>query len=118
MTDIKPEDKTPIPAATISPEEYKPTPLELEYVENLKVQLGELYDAEFDKLSFQERVANMKIVKKTMEKMPKRSEGQVPIQPDPVPIQNQVKNHLERIATGDDLLKNRPTSVFFVTKPK
>jgi len=93
-------------------------PLVLEYAENLKAQLGDLYEAEYDKLPLKDRIATMKIVKKTLDKIPNRSEGKAPIVPEPDVNKSKVKNHIQRYEAGEDLLSLPKTSVFTISKPK
>lgn len=73
----------------------------VEYAELLKVQLGKLYDPELDQKPLKERIDEMKIVKKTMDKLQgnRRSEGQAPIDPMPsinTPIQTVVDKCKDR----------------------
>lgn len=95
-------------------------PLIVEFAETLKTQLGDCYDQEFDKLPLKDRIQQMKLVKKTMEKLAvsqKRSEGKAPIEPDPVPLKNKVKSVFDRHTEGLDLIDSLPkSSVFFCSK--
>lgn len=85
----------------------------LEYAETLKSQIGNLYEPEYDKLSLKERIATMKTIKRVMDKQPVRSEGRLPVQPEPDIKDKKFKNHLERAAEGD--LKPIKTSTFSLT---
>lgn len=101
----------PTPAPTVNPP--IDDPLLVEYANTLKEQLGDVYDAEFDKLPLKERIANMKLQQKTLEKMGHRSEGKKPKEPEPDTKKNKVLNHLERFEAG--ILEPPKSSVFNVT---
>lgn len=85
----------------------------VEYADNLKTQLGDLYDAkEYDKLPLKERIATMKIIKKTLDKMPTRSEGKPPIAPEPEGAYAKVKDHVDRWKAGERGFQN--SSIFAI----
>lgn len=100
-----PEPAAPIvppAAAPVIPPTEVPTddPLHIEYAESLKLQLGTYYDKEMDALPLAVRIKQMKIIKKTIDKIPTRSEGTPPVTP-PVPAVNKVKNHVEAWKAGN-----------------
>lgn len=106
---VKAEPNVPI---IEQPKVVQDDPLIIEYASSLQKELGEFYDADFDKLPVKERINQMKIVKKTIDKMPKRSEGAVPISPEPEGLHKQ-KNVLERWQEG---YQPSRTSVFSISK--
>lgn len=78
----------------------------MEYAENLKAELGEFYEADFDKLALKQRIEAMKIVKKAMSKLPIRSEGKAPRAPEPDINKNRIKTHVERWEAGEKQTKS------------
>lgn len=76
-------------------------PLLVDYANDLKSQLGELYDTDLDKLPLKEQIASMKLLKKASEKLSlnRKSEGKSPIDPTPEP-KNKVKDHVTRWNEG------------------
>jgi len=86
-------------------------PLVLEYANSLKESLGELYDADMDKMEIKERISTMKLVKKSMDKLLKdrKSEGKAPIDPKPE-TKHKVLNAIQRAEQGIDPLEHIRTS--------
>lgn len=76
-------------------------PLLKDYANDLKSQLGDLYDTDLDQLPLKEQIASMKLLKKASEKLSlnRKSEGKAPIDPTPEP-KNKVKDHVTRYAEG------------------
>jgi hypothetical protein len=85
--------------------------LVVEYAETLKTELGKFYDEAFDKLPLKDRIAAMKIVKMTKEKIGVRSEGKPPVGPDPT-AKNHIKDHLEAWEAGERSPKSNASCNF------
>lgn len=95
----------PQAAPKTEPSSKEIDPLLLEYEKDLKSQIGEMYDPEFDQLSLKDRINNMRLIKKTMDKIvnDRKSEGNPPIKPEPQTTQK-ILNAVERQAQGIDPL--------------
>ena len=92
-------------------------PLLVDYANDLKSQLGELYDTDLDKLPLKDQIASMKLLKKASEKLVsnRKSEGKSPIDPTPEP-KNKVKDHVTRYAEGWTPFTNpNRRSIFSIT---
>lgn len=97
-----PPPATPaVPPSPIIPPVVQDDPMITEYAEMLKQQIGSMWEKEDNQLPLKEQISKLKIIKKTMDKMPTRSEGTPPIAPEPEGLHNKVKNHVDRWASGE-----------------
>jgi hypothetical protein len=101
---VNPPAQTPPvapPVAPIVPPVVEDDPMIKEYADTLKQQVGDMWEKEDNKLPVKEQIIKLKIIKKTMDKMPARSEGKPPIAPEPEGLHTKVKNHVERWNAGE-----------------